>query len=503
MSSSSTKSPLFVVSPEELQLAQQAKDYIDASSDPFHAVQTSVDVLTRAGFVEWSDHDQRLVPGGKYYFTRNKSTLVAVTIGAALNGQSPPCFKIIGGHTDSPNLRVKPRSKRSGASACCLQLGVETYGGGLWHTWFDRDLGLSGRVFVQTQDDNNSNNNNNTIEQRLIKIDRALLRISNLAIHLQSAKEREAFSFNKEDHLSPILAMQVKKALDGNKKTDEDKKETTKPPEDGWTEYQEPALLHVLASELNVDVKDIVDFELCLFDIAKATLGGVSNEFLHSARLDNLASCFMAVQALQNHATTKLANDKDIAMIVLYDHEEVGSASAVGAASPIMSEAIRRISSALHNGDGTVKNADDIYQAAIAKSFCLSSDQAHAVHPNYASKHEANHQPKMNQGMVIKRNANQRYATTGLTGLIMRQIAKKANLPPLQEFMVRQDCGCGSTIGPLISTATGIRTIDMGCPQLSMHSIRETMGVCDLKNGVDLFEAYFEHFSTVDASIQK
>jgi len=515
--SSTTKSPLFVVSPEELQLAQQAKDYIDASSDPFHAVQTSIDVLTRTGFVELSDDDayaHQLVPGGKYYFTRHKSTLVAFTIGEALDVKVPPCFTIIGGHTDSPNLRVKPRSKRSGSGggpSGCLQLGVETYGGGLWHTWFDRDLGLSGRVFVQTQTDDNSNKKKQMIEQRLIQIDRALLRISNLAIHLQSAKEREAFAFNKEDHLSPILAMQVKKALEGNKNSggseeeEEDKKDTTKPTEDGWTEYQEPALLHVLASELNVDVKDIVDFELCLFDIAKATLGGVSNEFLHSARLDNLASCFMAVQALQNHARTKLANDTDIAMIVLYDHEEVGSASAVGAASPIMSDAIRRITAALYQDDGTgsTKNAADVYQAAIAKSFCLSSDQAHAVHPNYASKHEANHQPKMNQGMVIKRNSNQRYATTGVTGLIMRQIAKKANLPPLQEFMVRQDCGCGSTIGPLISTATGIRAIDMGCPQLSMHSIRETMGVCDLKNGVDLFEAYLEHFSTVDASIQK
>lgn len=141
-----------------------------------------------------------------------------------------------------------------------------------------------------------------------------------------------------------------------------------------------------------------------------------------------------------------------------------------------MGEAVRRISSALNDD-----NNDDIQAATISKSFVLSVDQAHAIHPNYANKHEASHQPKMNEGMVIKRNANQRYATTTVTGFLIREIAKRAELPPVQEFIVRQDCGCGSTIGPLISTATGIRAIDMGCPQLSMHSIRETMGVCDCK----------------------
>jgi aspartyl aminopeptidase len=143
-----------------------------------------------------------------------------------------------------------------------------------------------------------------------------------------------------------------------------------------------------------------------------------------------------------------------------------------------LGEAIKRISSALH---ADVLSAMDMYEATIRKSFVLSSDQAHALHPNYASKHEKNHQPQMNAGMVIKRNANQRYATNGVTGVLIREIARRASLPPVQEFMVRQDCGCGSTIGPLISASTGIRAIDMGCPQLSMHSIRETMGVCDRK----------------------
>lgn len=445
-----------------LPLARSAMEYLDASPDPFHAVQTSIERLEAAGFTSLSETSTvdtgKIVPGGKYYFTRNKSTLVAFAVGDRY--QPGNGFKIIGGHTDSPNLRVKPRSLRTAAG--CVQVGVECYGGGLWHTWFDRDLGVSGRVLVRSRDDARK------VTQRLVRMDRALLRVSNLAIHLQSAKEREAFKVNKEDDLSPILAMEAEKSLNGGENKTKD----------GWTEYQEPALLEVLAHELNVRVEDIADFELTLFDVQKASLGGVFSEFIHSSRLDNLASCFLAVQALVDHVEAgSTAKDSDISMIVLYDHEEVGSNSAVGAASPIMAEAVQRIAAALGNQEST-----ETYAACIRNSFCCSVDQAHALHPNYASKHEKNHQPKMNQGIVIKRNANQRYATNAVTGFLMREISRRAGLPPIQEFIVRQDCGCGSTIGPLISTATGIRTIDMGCPQLSMHSIRETMGVCDLTN---------------------
>lgn len=287
---------------EHLPLANEALSYLDESTDPFHAVQTSIDLLEKAGFVSLDDGGD-ISPGGKYYFTRNKSTLVAYTVGAkymAGNG-----FKIIGGHTDSPNLRVKPRSKR--AASGCIQLGVECYGGGLWHTWFDRDLGISGRVMVRNADGG--------ITQKLVKIDRPLLRISNLAIHLRTAKEREAFEFNKEDHLSPILAMEAQKALSG----DSTEATTTK---DGWTEYQEPALLSILANEIGMEVCDIVDFELSLFDIQKASIGGGFSEFLYSARLDNLASCFLAVKAMVDHvAHGNVDTDDDIAMVVLYDHE--------------------------------------------------------------------------------------------------------------------------------------------------------------------------------------
>jgi aspartyl aminopeptidase len=466
--------PLHAKIVDHLPLAQKAMNYFDSSPDPFHAVQTSINVLKQSGgFQELNDdapYTSQIQPGGKYYFTRNKSTLVAFAVGSAYK-PGKGGFKIIGGHTDSPNLKVKPRSKRKGSG--CLQLGVETYGGGLWHTWFDRDLGISGRVLIRNSDDN-------TIDQRLIKLDRAILRVSNLAIHLTD--DRNSFTVNKEDHLSPILAMEAQKVLSmsGDESvTENDEGEVVKAKAkekktDGWSEYQEPLLLQLIAEDLDVSIESIVDFELNLFDVQKASLGGAYSEFIHSARLDNLASCFLAIQALAEH---DVENDTDVSLVALFDHEEVGSNSAVGAGSPIMADAVERIANALSAGAGN----PDLYQSTIKKSFCLSVDQAHAIHPNYAAKHEKNHQPKMNDGMVIKRNSNQRYATNGMTAFLIREVARRAGLPPIQEFIVRNDCACGSTIGPIISAATGIRAIDMGCPQLSMHSIRETMGVCDCK----------------------
>jgi len=468
--------------------------FIDDSPDPFHAVKSASEALDNAGFVEWNDNgdgppeSSSLVPGGKYYFTRNKSTLVAFTIGSDYKPGSG--FKIIGSHTDSPNLKIKPYSKRTtskdGGSSGAIQLAVECYGGGLWHTWFDRDLGVSGRVFVRDGE-------TNKIRQELIKIDQAILRIPNLAIHLQTATEREAFKINKEDHLAPIIATAVKDSLGSKSKSEKDDND------DEWRKRQEPLLVQLLASKLGVEETDIVDFELNLFDVQPATLGGVRSEFLHSARLDNLASCFLSLRGLIDHVEDGgVEKDTDISMIAMFDHEEVGSSSATGAGSPIIGEAVKQISHVL--GAGSVSPI--LYDRAIQSSLVLSIDQAHAVHPNYASKHEKHHGPKMNGGMVIKRNANQRYATNGITGLIVRELARRAGLPAVQEFVVRNDCGCGSTIGPVISTATGMRAIDMGCPQLSMHSIRETMGVADLSHGLALFRAFFNDFSCVDSSIE-
>jgi aspartyl aminopeptidase len=494
--------------------AQKALKYFDDSTDPFHAVQTSINLLKQVGFVEIDESDLSnpdiIHTIGKYYYTKNKSTLVAFTVGGQFDtvDTTKSGFVVVGGHTDSPNLRIKPRSKRPNTSAGgCIQLGVECYGGGLWHTWFDRDLGISGRIFVRscasTTDDEGTNKE--IIQQKLVKIDRPLLRISNLAIHLQTPEERKGFTVNSEEHLSPIISMEVKKALTGddNKKSSTGDGNTSN--DNGWSEHQEPALLYLLATELNCSPSDIIDFELNLYDIQKSALGGAFSEFVYSSRLDNLASCFMAVEALSESVEPEmLQRQTDINMIVLYDHEEVGSTSAVGAASPILEEAVEGITIALASSSNQQQRQQQHLLSKIKRnSFVISSDQAHAIHPNYSSKHEKNHQPKMNAGMVIKRNSNQRYATNPVGGVIIREIARKANLKAPQEFIVRQDCGCGSTIGPTISARTGIRTIDMGCPQLSMHSIRETMGTKDLSNGINFFKAYFHHFRNVDISLEQ
>jgi len=355
------------------------------------------------------------------------------------------------------------------------------------------------------------------VETRLCRIDRPVLRVPTLCIHLQSPDERTAFKVNKEDHLQPILALEAKKSLEGfgvesvqgAEGADGTEGEGVEA-EDGtdgeggvggteWAATQEPLLIELLSNELGVDAQAVVDFECSLYDTQPAAISGAANEFLCSSRLDNLASCHVATQALVAHASDadKLAADPDVSLIALFDHEEVGSDSAVGAGSPIMGEAVRRITSAVSEAPLD----DDTMAAALRSSFVLSADMAHAVHPNYKSKHEATHAPLMNAGIVIKSNANQRYATNRATSIVVRELARRAGLAPPQEFVVRNDCPCGSTIGPIISANTGMRAVDLGMPQLSMHSIREMMGVADLTYGRELFEAFFADFRAVDEMI--
>lgn len=379
---------------------------------------------------------------------------------------------------DSPNLRVKPRSKKA-AKNSCVQLGVECYGGGLWHTWFDRDLSISGKVLLRQND--------GTIQHQLFQLHNPVARVSTLCIHLQTAEEREAFKVNKEEHTSPIVAlMQPNKELEENAAAQING--------DSWREGHEPLLLQAIARTLDIQVSQIADFDLSLYDTHGAALGGFNNEFLHSARLDNLATVFIAIESLVDHSHS-LNDDKDISMVVCFDHEEVGSVSSHGAGSPVMAEAIRRISAAFQNGNHT----PDLYANTIAKSFCISMDQAHAIHPNYAAKHEAQHAPTLDGGIVIKTNSNQRYTSNSLTGFMIRELSKKISIP-IQEFVVRNDCPCGSTIGPTISALTGIRTVDIGAPMLSMHSCREQMSTVALSHGVELCKGFFKHFRSIDDS---
>lgn len=465
---------------------------MNKSTDPFLAVKTSTDALDAAGFVKLSKREPfggKLAPGASYYYTVNHSTLVAFTVGAKYKAGNG--FKIIGGHTDSPHLKVKPRCKRSAAG--CVQLGVECYGGGLWHTWFDRDLGISGRVLVRTID---VETKKEVIEQHIVRIHKPLARVSTLAIHLESAEERRAFKINKEEHLSPIIGTEKLLEAAAGKQLNAGSDDG-----DDWRKGQEPALLRLIAAELGIETKQICNFELGLFDCQPASIGGIKNEFLHSARLDNLATVFVALESILDYSQSEdVAEDDMISMIACFDHEEIGSNSTQGAGSPVMAEAVSRITAALSENNHV--RDPEIHSAAVRKSFILSVDQAHAVHPNYSSKHEKNHGPKMNEGVVIKTNQNQRYATNGVTGFIARELARKGVKVPIQEFCVRSDCACGSTIGPILSASTGIRTVDLGMPQLSMHSCRETMGIADLRHGLNLFNSFWKYFNEIDNSLE-
>ncbi|VEU38660.1 unnamed protein product [Pseudo-nitzschia multistriata] len=495
-------------------LAEKACEFLTASPDPFYVVHNCVAKLEANGYTKLNGSRPftgQLVPGGKYYYVVDLTTLVAFCVGPKLDVEKEPFgFHIVAGHTDSPNLRIKPRSKRSASG--CTQLAVETYGGGLWHTWFDRDLSVCGRVLLQEpQAVSESGRSIVNTKQRLVNLEDPIARISTLAIHLQSAEERKGFSVNKENHTAPIIATkntgEEKIGSQSNKQAGKVLEQEASDQINAlskWQESQEPLLLKAIADKLETTVESIVDFDLSLYDTQGAALGGISKEFLYSARLDNLATVFAGLEGLVSFTSPStdegieaLNNSSDVSVAVFFDHEEVGSTSAQGAGSPVMQGAIQRISAALYGG---ASPSPDVHQACINKSFVLSIDQAHAIHPNYSAKHESNHAPTLNGGLVIKTNSNQRYATSGISGFVVRELGRIADIP-IDEFVVRNDCGCGSTIGPTISARTGIRVVDAGMPQLSMHSCREVMGIADLSHGIDLFRVFYQKFRQLDGSI--
>ncbi|XP_059179119.1 aspartyl aminopeptidase-like [Physella acuta] len=459
-----------------------AKDFlsfINKSPSPFHAVDEVKKALVSNGFKELKEAEQwNVVPLGKYFITKNHSTI----IGFAIGGKYRPGngFSVVGAHTDSPCLRVKPVSNKVKQGFC--QVGVECYGGGIWNTWFDRDLTVAGRVLVKDKNDEN-------ISHHLVHINRPILRIPHLAIHLQR-EINENFGPNKENHLCPILATCAQAELEGDKKSTSS--EETEPT--GQAAKHPPTLVKILCQELKIDPSQMMDFELCLADTQPAALGGAYEEFIFSPRLDNLFNAYAAYKGLLDSlGDGSLETDPNIRMISLFDNEEVGSESAQGAGSMFQENVMRRLSSSAEKLTA--------FEESIAKSFMVSADQAHGCHPNYSEKHEANHQPEFHKGIVIKFNSNQRYATTSITATILRQVAKKVSVP-LQDFVVRNDSTCGSTIGPIMSAKLGMQTIDVGAPQFAMHSIRETGATTDVVHAIRLFEGFFRFYPEVQASLK-
>ncbi|KAJ9255368.1 hypothetical protein DTO207G8_3124 [Paecilomyces variotii] len=495
------------------QAALDFLSFVDASPTPFHAVKSAKELLANAGFEEIKEKDSwasTCQPGGKYYLTRNQSTIVAFAIGKKWTpGNS---ISMIGAHTDSPVLRIKPVSKKKGEGF--VQVGVETYGGGIWHTWFDRDLGVAGRAMVRAKD--------GSIVQKLVHIDRPILRIPTLAIHLD---RQETFTFNKETQLFPIaglVAAELNRVGKGSESKDSESDQTEKgdfSPLKAITERHHPYLVELIASELDAKPEDVLDFEMILFDTQKACLGGLLDEFIFSARLDNLNSSFCATRGLIDSVAdpSALDDESSIRLIALFDHEEIGSRTAQGADSNALPAIIRRLSvlpassfeeasserSYVKAGDVDLSTA---YEQTLSTSFLVSADMAHAVNPNYSFKYEPDHRPEINKGPVIKINANARYATNAPGIVLLQEVAQKAGENgedgvPLQLFVVRNDSSCGSTIGPMLSAALGARTLDLGNPQLSMHSIRETGGTEDVGHAIRLFSSFFKHYSSLSRTI--
>ncbi|KAK3340488.1 peptidase M18 [Neurospora tetraspora] len=473
-------------------------DFVNGSPTPYHAVATSAALFEKAGFKLIRERDNWasvVQPGGKYYLTRNGSSIVAFAVGGKWKPGNP--IGMIGAHTDSPCLRVKPASKKSAHGF--QQVGVELYGGGLWHTWFDRDLSVAGRVLVKDGDGN--------FVQKLVKVDKPILRVPTLAIHLH---RQSNFDPNKEDEMLPILGLMEKElnkpAEAAAPESATEEAEADFQPLKAMTDRHHSQFLSVVASAAGISsASDIVDFELILYDTQPSCLGGLNDEFIFSARLDNLNMTYCSVMGLINSVSSEstLDNDTSIRLVSCFDHEEIGSLSAHGADSNLLPAILRRLSvipSLNADSTETTPVSETAFEQTLATSFLVSADMAHSVHPNYAGKYEANHRPEMNKGTVIKVNANQRYATNSPGIVLLQEVAKRAKVP-LQVFVVRNDSPCGSTIGPMLSAKLGVRTLDLGNPQLSMHSIRETGGSWDVEHAIGLFKGFLETYGELEAKI--
>lgn len=402
---------------------RELMDFLASSPTPFHAVHEMARRLTEAGFERRPEGDVwRLDPGGRWFTTRNDSSLIAWTA-PARGALAERGLRMVGAHTDSPCLKVKPQPelRRQGY----LQLAVEVYGGALLNPWFDRDLSVAGRVSYLDR--------GGALSHGLVDFARPVAVIPSLAIHL----DREANdnrTVNAQTCLPPVLGQSGEDDL--------------------------KALLR-RRLEADAEVDRVLDYELFLYDTQRPALVGLGQEFIASARLDNLLSCFTGLRALLD------ADRRTGALLVCNDHEEVGSTTASGARGPMLTQVLERLLP-----DPEERNR------ALSRSMLVSVDNAHGVHPNFADRHDDNHGPRLNRGPVLKVNANQRYATNSETGAVFRRLAEDEGVP-VQAFAARSDMACGSTIGPLAAAETGVRTVDVGAPQWAMHSVRELAGTMD------------------------
>ncbi len=408
---------------------------IEESPTPRHCVVAAARRLTKSGFRRLREEDRwRLRAGDRRYVVR-EGALVAVAVGeesAAERG-----LRLIAAHTDSPNLRLKPKLLRLGDDA--LRVDAEPYGRVLLHTWLDRDLGIAGEVLIEEP---------RGLVRRLVRSKRPLCRIPSLAVHLDPSVNERGLVVNPHLHLVPLLAGAGPRAS---------------------------CLRALFERELSVDPGSVRGHDLSLFDCQPPSLGGIGRPFVSASRLDNQAMCHAAAAALCRSGASGGTR-----LIALFDHEEVGSRTASGAQGTLLSAVLERL----------MPDAQQ-RQRGLARSFIVSADMGHARHPNHPDRHSEEYAPTLNAGPMLKTNASQRYGTSATAASVFRQVCREADVP-LQEFVNRADLACGATLGPMLNAALGAPVVDVGSPLLAMHSIREMAGAVDHEHVTNAFTKLLE-----------
>lgn len=426
--------------------AQNLLDFIDNSPSPWHAVASIETAIQAFQFVRLDEAAPwQLQAGGRYYVVRDDSSIVLFVLGNKVPAEAG--FKIVGAHTDSPGLRIRPNGAIAGNHM--VRLGVEIYGGPILATFTDRDLSLAGRVsFVDGQ---------GCLSYRRIRFNRPLLRLPNLAIHMNRGVNEDGLKLHKQNEL-PLLLNQ----LDGE-------------------QLPQSYFLKLLEQESGIGSEQILSWDLAVYDTQKGVFWGAEQEFYANSQIDNLASCHAGMQALLDE--TVLNNAESTLVCAFFDHEEIGSESHIGAAGSFLTDVLQRISLV------TSSQREDAARA-LAHSFLISADMAHAYHPNFPSAYDADHKVFVNQGPVIKSNANRRYSSESISIAHFIRWCKEADVP-FQRYSHRSDLPCGSTIGPIASAKLGIRSVDVGCPMWAMHSIRESAGVKDHESMIKVLRRFF------------
>ena len=424
---------------------QQLLDFIDASPSPWHAVATMEQALQAASFTRLSEKQPwQLEPAGRYYIIRDDSSIIAFVAGQKSLPESG--YKIIGAHTDSPGLRIKPHALHKADEL--LRISVEVYGGPILATFTDRDLSFAGRLSYRTEQ--------REIKTKLVRFEQSLLRLPNLAIHMNRTVNEDGLKLKKQTELPLLFAMSSKQQI----------------PDQLFTE--------LLVTQAQIPAEQILSWELNIYDTQKGVFWGREQEFYADSQLDNLASCHAGLMALLDEAVLSSGNT---VVCAFFDHEEVGSESTKGADGSFLPDILERIALAT-----ALKDED--YKRALAHSFMLSVDMAHAYQPNFPAAYEGEHKVYVNKGPVIKINANQRYSSESVSEAMFIDWCQKANVP-YQKYAHRTDIPCGSTIGPMTSAKLGIRTVDVGNAMWAMHSIRESAGVLDHAYMIDVMRCFF------------